>query len=148
METRGFLAAAGERGILQLVGARSAQRAQRASCGAWAMRRARCCSCVRVTRTSVRLARLDEHKGEEIVSCEQAGIAVTVSKPLTSNAAAVGRFNRADFVYDMEKDAFGRTEKGTRKCAAVPSARPLRIAGPANRIAARRAPETDRPRQR
>ncbi|MCB1515593.1 MAG: transposase, partial [Hyphomicrobiaceae bacterium] len=46
------------------------------------------------------------YKGEEIVACELAGIAVTVSKPLTSNAAAVGRFDRADFVYDAEKDAY------------------------------------------
>ena len=46
------------------------------------------------------------YKGEEIVACELAGIAVTVSKPHTSNAAAVGRFDRADFVYDAEKDAY------------------------------------------
>ena len=46
------------------------------------------------------------YKGEEIVACEQAGIAVTVSKPHTSNAAAVGRFDRADFVYAAEKDAY------------------------------------------
>ena len=37
-------------------------------------------------------------KGEEIVTCEQAGVTVTVSKPHTSNAAAFGRFDRADFV--------------------------------------------------
>jgi transposase len=46
------------------------------------------------------------YKGEEIVACEQAGIAVAVSKPHTSNAAAVGRFDRADFVYDAEEDAY------------------------------------------
>ena len=46
------------------------------------------------------------YKGEEIVACEQAGIAVTVSKPHTSNAAAVGRFDRADFIYDTDKDAY------------------------------------------
>ena len=46
------------------------------------------------------------YKGEEIVACEQAGIAVTISKPHTSNAAAVGRFDRADFVYDADKDAY------------------------------------------
>ena len=33
------------------------------------------------------------------MDCEQAGIAFTVSKPHTSNAAAVGRFDRANFVY-------------------------------------------------
>jgi transposase len=46
------------------------------------------------------------YKGEEIVACEQAGIAVTVSKPHTSNAAAAGRFDRADFVYHAEQDAY------------------------------------------
>jgi hypothetical protein len=46
------------------------------------------------------------YKGEEIVACEQAGIAVTVSKPHTSNAAAAGRFDRADFVYLAEEDAY------------------------------------------
>jgi hypothetical protein len=30
----------------------------------------------------------------EIVACEEAGIAVTVPKPITSNAAAHGRFDR------------------------------------------------------
>ena len=39
------------------------------------------------------------YKGEEIVAAENAGIAVTVSEPHTSNAAAVGRFDKAEFVY-------------------------------------------------
>ena len=43
------------------------------------------------------------YKGEEIVASEQAGIAVTVSKPHTSNAAAVGRFDKADFVYERRQ---------------------------------------------
>lgn len=46
------------------------------------------------------------YKGEEIVACEQAGIAVTVSNPHTSNAAAVGRFDRADFAYHADQDAY------------------------------------------
>ncbi len=46
------------------------------------------------------------YKGEEIVACEQDGIAVVVSKPLTSNAAAAGRFDKADFIYHAEKDAY------------------------------------------
>ena len=40
------------------------------------------------------------YRGEEIVAAEQAGVAVTVSKPNTSNAGAVGRFDKADFIYD------------------------------------------------
>ena len=46
------------------------------------------------------------YKGEEIVACEQDGIAVTVSKPHTSNAAADGRFDRADFVYVADDDVY------------------------------------------
>ena len=46
------------------------------------------------------------YKGEEIVACEQDGIAVTVSKPHTSNAGAQGRFDRADFVYIADDDVY------------------------------------------
>jgi transposase len=46
------------------------------------------------------------YKGEEIVACEQSGIAVTVPKPNTSNAGAVGRFDRADFTYHAGEDAY------------------------------------------
>jgi len=46
------------------------------------------------------------YKGEEIVACERQGIAVTVSKPHTSNAAARGRFDKADFVYDADEDVY------------------------------------------
>ena len=46
------------------------------------------------------------YSGEEIVAAEQAGVAVTVSKPHTSNAAAVGRFDKADFVYDPGDDSY------------------------------------------
>jgi len=44
--------------------------------------------------------------GEEIVACEEAGVAVTVAKPRTSNAGAFGRFEKADFVYNTDKDAY------------------------------------------
>ena len=46
------------------------------------------------------------YSGEEIVAAEKAGIAVTLSKPLTSNAAAVGRFDKADFVYVAVDDIY------------------------------------------
>ena len=46
------------------------------------------------------------YSGEEIVAAEQAGVAVTVSKPNTSNAGAVGRFDKADFVYEADRDAY------------------------------------------
>lgn len=46
------------------------------------------------------------YKGEEIVACEEAGIPVTMPKPHTSNAAAYGRFDRADFTYVVGDDAY------------------------------------------
>ena len=46
------------------------------------------------------------YKGEEIVACEVAGIPVTVPKPHTFNAAAHGRFDRADFTYIVGEDAY------------------------------------------
>lgn len=46
------------------------------------------------------------YKGEELVACEEAGIPVTVPKPHTSNAAAHGRFDRADFTYIAGDDAY------------------------------------------
>jgi transposase len=46
------------------------------------------------------------YKGEEIVACEENGIAVSVPKPHTSNAAAHGRFDRADFTYVDGEDAY------------------------------------------
>ncbi|CAO4132558.1 IS1182 family transposase ISMpo6 [Methylorubrum extorquens] len=44
--------------------------------------------------------------GEEILACDQAGIAVTLPKPLTSGAKAEGRFGKQDFVYETEADAY------------------------------------------
>lgn len=46
------------------------------------------------------------YSGEEIVAAENAGVAVTVSKPNTSNAAALGRFDKADFVYVSVEDIY------------------------------------------
>jgi len=46
------------------------------------------------------------YKSEEILACEQAGIAVVVPKPQTSNAGARGQFDKADFAYDAEADAY------------------------------------------
>ena len=38
-------------------------------------------------------------KGEELLACEQAGVAVTLPKPQTSGAKSAGRFGKPDFVY-------------------------------------------------
>jgi len=44
--------------------------------------------------------------GEEILACEQAGISVTLPKPMTSGAKAAGRFSKQDFVYKPEEDVY------------------------------------------
>ena len=44
--------------------------------------------------------------GEEILACEQAGITVTLPRPLTSGAKADGRFGKQDFVYEAGADAY------------------------------------------
>ena len=44
--------------------------------------------------------------GEEILECDKAGIAVTLPKPMTSNAKAEGRFGKQDFRYVIEEDAY------------------------------------------
>src|SRR5262249_43737855 len=44
--------------------------------------------------------------GEEILACEEAGITVTLPKPMTSNSKAEGRFGKQDFRYLAEEDAY------------------------------------------
>jgi hypothetical protein len=44
--------------------------------------------------------------GTEILACEQAGIAVTLPKPMTSGAKSEGRFGKQDFVYLPEEDVY------------------------------------------
>jgi transposase len=44
--------------------------------------------------------------GEEIKACEDAGITVTLPKPMTSGAKADGRFGKQDFVYLAEEDVY------------------------------------------
>jgi transposase len=45
-------------------------------------------------------------KGEEILACDEAGIKAIVPKSTTSTAKAGGRFDRADFIYDAEKNEY------------------------------------------
>jgi transposase len=44
--------------------------------------------------------------GEEILECDKVGIAVTLPKPMTSNAKAEGRFGKQDFRYVAEEDVY------------------------------------------
>jgi len=43
-------------------------------------------------------------KGEEILACEQAGVAVTLPKPQTWGAKSAGRFGKPDFDYLAKDD--------------------------------------------
>ncbi len=43
---------------------------------------------------------------EEILACDQAGITVTLPKPLTSNNKAKGRFVKQDFLYVTDEDVY------------------------------------------
>ena len=42
--------------------------------------------------------------GEEMLACDQAGITVTLPKPITSGIKAKGRYGKQDFVYLPEED--------------------------------------------
>ena len=44
--------------------------------------------------------------GEEILACEQAGITVTLPRPMTSGAKSDGRFGKQDFVYLPVEDVY------------------------------------------
>jgi len=45
-------------------------------------------------------------KGEEILACDEAGIHAIVPKSTTSGAKFDGRFDRADFIYDAQKNEY------------------------------------------
>src|SRR5262245_8654622 len=44
--------------------------------------------------------------GEEILACDEAGITVTLTKPMTSGAKAEGRFGKQDFVYLADENVY------------------------------------------
>ena len=46
------------------------------------------------------------YASEEIRTCEEAGITVTLPKPMTSNSKAAGRFGKQDFRYVAAEDAY------------------------------------------
>jgi hypothetical protein len=46
------------------------------------------------------------YDGQEILACEEAGVTVTLPKPMTSGAKAQGRFGKQDFVYLPEEDVY------------------------------------------
>ena len=46
------------------------------------------------------------YNSPELKACDDAGIATYVPKPMTSNAKAEGRFNKADFIYIAKDDEY------------------------------------------
>ncbi|CAB3810510.1 IS1182 family transposase ISPpu16 [Paraburkholderia fynbosensis] len=52
------------------------------------------------------VADLGHFKGEEILKCDEAGIAAFVPKPMTSGSKADGYFGKQDFVYVAEDDEY------------------------------------------
>jgi hypothetical protein len=44
--------------------------------------------------------------GKEILACDEAGITVTLPKPMTSSAKAEGRFGKQDFRYVADEDLY------------------------------------------
>jgi transposase len=44
--------------------------------------------------------------GEEIKACDDAGITVTLPKPMTSSAKSAGRFGKQDFIYKPQEDVY------------------------------------------
>lgn len=54
----------------------------------------------------IALADRGYYKGYEILACEQAGVAAVLPKPMTSNNAAAGLFDKRDFVYDDKTDTY------------------------------------------
>lgn len=58
------------------------------------------------TATMTAIADRGYFKGEEILACHEAGIRALVPPTKTSNAKANGRFDKADFIYDPEKNEY------------------------------------------
>jgi len=74
--------------------------------------RSQLASVAKETKDTLRVESLDVvadrgyFNGMEILACEQAGITVTLPKPMTSNAKADGRFGKQDFRYVADKDLY------------------------------------------
>jgi hypothetical protein len=58
------------------------------------------------TQTLIAIADRGYFKGEEILACHNGGITAIVPKTMTSGAKADGRFDKADFIYDAQKNEY------------------------------------------
>ena len=74
--------------------------------------RAQLSAMAKQTKTALQADKLDVvadrgyFNSAEILACDEAGITVTLPKPLTSGAAAKGRFGKQDFHYVAEDDVY------------------------------------------
>jgi transposase len=74
--------------------------------------RSQLCHVAKETKATLDMDKLDVvadrgyFNGEEIMACEEAGITVTLPKPMTSNSKAEGRFGKQDFRYVAEEDVY------------------------------------------
>jgi hypothetical protein len=68
--------------------------------------------------------------GEEILACDQAGITVTLPKPITSGIKAKGRYGKQDFVYLPEEDIYRWGIWGRSRFGPSPSASTRAPTGP------------------
>jgi transposase len=58
------------------------------------------------TQELIAIADRGYFKSEEILACHEAGISAIVPKTVTSGATADGRFGKADFIYDAQKNEY------------------------------------------
>jgi hypothetical protein len=74
--------------------------------------RAQLANVAREAKTALQVDKLETvadrgyFNGEEILACEQAGICVTLPKPMTSRAKLEGRFGKQDFIYLPDEDVY------------------------------------------
>ena len=74
--------------------------------------RSQLCHVAKETKATLEVEKLDAvadrgyFNSEEIQACEEAGITVTLPKPMTSNSKAEGRFGKQDFRYVAEEDVY------------------------------------------
>ena len=59
------------------------------------------------------------YSSEEILTCDKAGITVTLPKPITSGIEAKGRFGKQDFVYLSDEDVYPPSQGRRRQVPAA-----------------------------
>jgi transposase len=76
------------------------------------------------------------YNSPEILACEEAGITVTLPKPMTSNAKSEGRFGKQDFVYNAARIPID-ARQGKRSPIAIRTRKMAKRCGDIGRMPAR-----------